>query len=71
MPIVAIKIATQTFNEIFSFKNKKPNSAAIKGIAAKQRSVIAALVCVIDQIKDIIAKPSPAPPTKVGKPPFM
>ena len=71
IPTVAIKIAIQTFNEIFSFRNKKPKSAAIKGIAAKQRSVIAALVCVIDQIKDIMAEPSPKPPSKVGKPPFI
>ena len=47
-PIVAIKIAIQTFKEIFSFKNKNPNSAVKKGIAAKQSNVIAAEVLVIE-----------------------
>ena len=62
MPIAAIIMANQTFNEIFSFKNKKPSKAVINGIAAKQSNVIAALVFVIDQIKVIIAIPSPKPP---------
>ena len=62
IPIAAIIIANQTFNKIFSFKNKKPNKAEINGIAAKQSNVIAALVFVIDQIKVIIAIPSPEPP---------
>ena len=62
IPITAIIIATQTFNETFSFKNKKPSKAVINGIAAKQSNVIAALVFVIDQIKVIIAIPSPKPP---------
>ena len=35
IPIVAINIDIQTFNEIFSFKNKKANNAVKKGIAAK------------------------------------
>ena len=62
IPIVAIDIATQTFNEIFSFKNKNPNNAVKKGIAAKQSKVTAALVFVIEYIKVIIAIPSPEPP---------
>ena len=48
IPTVAIKIATQTLIDIFSFKNKKPNSAVKNGIAAKQSKVIAALVLVIE-----------------------
>jgi len=48
IPIVAINIAIQTFKDIFSFRNKKPNKAVKKGIAAKQSKVIAALVCVIE-----------------------
>ena len=35
IPIAAIIIAIQTFVEIFSFKNKKPKNAVMKGIAAK------------------------------------
>tara|TARA_A100001015_G_C14474835_1_gene513187 strand:- start:30 stop:401 length:372 start_codon:yes stop_codon:yes gene_type:complete len=62
IPIVAIKIETQTFKEIFSFKNKNARSAVKKGIAAKHNKVIAALVFVIENIKDIIAIPSPHPP---------
>ena len=63
MPIAATIIATQTFNVIFSFKNKKPNNAVMNGMEAKQRSVIAALVCVIDHMNVIIAQPKPVPPT--------
>ena len=48
IPIVAIEIAIQTFKEILSFKNKKPNNAVKKGIAAKHKSVTAALVFVIE-----------------------
>ena len=48
--------------EIFSFKNRKPSSAVIKGIAAKHNKVTAAVVLVIDQIKVIIAVPKPTPP---------
>ena len=70
IPMAAIIIAIQTFNEIFSFKNKKPSKAVINGMAAKQRSVIAALVFVIDQIKVIIAMPSPTPPIMPEKPIF-
>ena len=47
-PTVAIKIETQTFKEIFSFKNKNANNAVKKGIAAKQSKVIAADVLVIE-----------------------
>ena len=62
MPTDATNIAIQTFTDIFSFKNKKPNKAVIKGIAAKHNKVIAAVVFVMDQIKVIIAVPSPIPP---------
>ena len=48
MPIVAIIIAIHTLIEIFSFKNKKPNKAVKKGIAAKHSSVIAAVVLVME-----------------------
>ena len=48
IPAVARKIEIQTFKEIFSFKNKKANNAVKKGIAAKQSSVTAALVLVIE-----------------------
>ena len=48
IPAVAIKIEIQTFKEIFSFKNKKPNNAVKKGIAAKHNNVTAALVLVIE-----------------------
>ena len=61
-PAVAMIIAIQTFNEIFSFKNKKPNNAVKKGIAARQSKVIAAVVLVIEYINVIIANPRPDPP---------
>ena len=48
IPTVAIKIETQTFKEIFSFKNKNANNAVKKGIAARHSKVIAALVFVIE-----------------------
>ena len=48
IPIVAIKIDIQTFNEILSLRNKKARSAVKKGIAAKQSKVIAADVLVIE-----------------------
>ena len=70
IPIAAITIENQTFIEIVSFKNKKPNKAVINGIAARHNNVIAALVCVIDQIKVIIATPSPIPPIMPEKPIF-
>jgi hypothetical protein len=65
---ISINIVNQTFNEIVSFKNKKPSKAVIKGMAAKQSKVIATLVFVIDQIKQIIARPSPTPPITPEKP---
>ena len=71
IPIVAIKIETQTFKEIFSFKNKNARSAVKKGIAAKHNKVIAALVFVIENIKDIIAIPSPHPPIIPDRPIFL
>ena len=71
IPNVAIPIANQTLIEIFSFRKRKPNSAVIKGIAAKQRSVIAAVVFVIDQINVIIAIAKPRPPTTPEIPIFL
>ena len=71
IPIVAIIIAIQTLNEIFSFKNKNPKNAVMKGIAAKHNKVIAAEVFVIDQIKVIIAIPSPALPINPDIPTFL
>ena len=64
IPIVAMMIEIQTFKEIFSFKNKKASKAVKKSIAAKQSKVIAALVFVIENIKEIIAIPRPEPPIK-------
>ena len=61
----------QTFIEIFSFKNKKANKAVKKGIAAKHKSVIAALVFVIEYINEIIAIPSPTPPDRPDLPIFL
>ena len=61
-PIEATIIAIQTLVDIFSFKNKKPNNAVIKGIAARHNNVIATVVLVIDQINVIIAVPRPIPP---------
>ena len=68
IPIVAINIDIQTFKEIFSFKNRKASKAVKNGIAAKQSRVIAALVFVIENIKEIIATPSPVPPIKPETP---
>ena len=68
IPIVAINIDIQTFKEIFSLKNKKASSAVKKGIAAKHNKVIAALVFVIENMKEIIATPRPDPPIKPDKP---
>ena len=48
IPIVAINIEIQTFNEIFSLRNKKAKSAVKKGMAARQSKVIAAEVLVIE-----------------------
>ena len=53
------------------FKNKKPNKAVMNGIAAKQRSVIAAVVLVIDQINVIMAIAKPHPPIKPEMPIFL
>ena len=68
IPKVATIIDIHTLGEIFSFKNKKPNKAVIKGIAAKVSKVIAAVVCVIDHIKVVMANPSPVPPINPDKP---
>ena len=71
IPTVAIPIDIQTFVDIVSFKNKKPNKAVINGIAARQRRVIAAEVLVIDQINVIIARARPVPPTIPEIPIFL
>ena len=71
IPIVAIDIDTQTFVEILSFKNKKASIAVKKGIAAKQSKVTAAVVFVIEYIKEIIATPSPNPPINPDLPTFL
>jgi hypothetical protein len=68
IPIVAIIIDIQTFKVIFSLKNKKANNAVKKGIAAKHNKVIAALVLVIENIKQIIAIPRPEPPIRPEMP---
>ena len=70
IPIVAIIIEIQTFIEIFSFKNKKANKAVKNGIAARQSKVIAALVLVIENMKEIIATPKPDPPIRPERPIF-
>ena len=70
IPMVAIKIETQTFREILSFKNRKAINAVKNGIAAKHNKVIAALVFVIENIKQIIATPNPEPPINPDKPNF-
>ena len=62
IPAAATIMDIHTLIVIFSFKNKKPNKAVKKGIAARHKRVIAADVFVIDHIKDIIAIPSPNPP---------
>ena len=64
IPKVAINIDIHTFIDISSFKNKKPKRAVIKGIAAKHKRVIAAVVLVIDHINVVIAIPKPIPPIK-------
>ena len=68
IPNAATNIEIQTVREIFSLKNKKPNKAVMKGMAAKHKRVTAADVFVIDQIKVIIAVPSPIPPTRPETP---
>ena len=62
IPIVAIDIEIHTFKEICSFKNTKAKRAVKKGIAAKHNNVIAAVVFVMEYIKEIIAIPRPKPP---------
>ena len=70
IPMAAITIAIHTLKDTFSFKNKNPNNAVIKGMAAKHNNVTAAVVFVIDQMKVIIAVPSPIPPIKPDIPIF-
>ena len=62
IPTVAINIATQTFNEIFSFKNKKPSKAVKKGMAAKTKQSNCSTSICNGVNKEIIAIPSPEPP---------
>ena len=71
IPMAAIPIAIQTLMDILSFKNKKPNNAVMKGIAARQRSVTAAVVLVIDQINVIIPVAKPHPPDRPEIPIFL
>ena len=68
IPIVAMIIDIQTFKDIFSFKNKKASNAVKNGIAARHNNVIAALVFVIENMKEIIAIPKPDPPISPDKP---
>ena len=70
IPIDAIIIDIQTLNEIFSFKNKNPSKAVMKGMAARQSKVMAADVLVMDQIKEIIANAKPNPPITPDSPIF-
>ena len=48
IPMVATIIEIQTLNEICSFRNINAKSAVKKGIAAKHKRVIAAVVFVIE-----------------------
>ena len=68
---MAIIIEIQTFIEILSLRNKKPRNAVIKGIAARHNNETAAVVFIIDQIKEIIAIPKPIPPIKPDNPIFL
>ena len=69
-PKVATNIAIHTVIKILSLKNKNPKRAVIKGIAARQSKVTAAVVLVIDQINVIIAVARPKPPINPEKPIF-
>ena len=71
IPIVARIIDTHTFIEIFSLRNKKAKIAVKKGIAAKHNRVTAAVVFVIEYIKETIATPSPQPPINPDLPTFL
>ena len=62
IPKAATIIDIHTVKEILSFKNINPSIAVINGMAAKHNYVTAADVLEIDQIKVIIADPSPIPP---------
>ena len=68
IPVVAINIEIHTLIDICSFKNKKPNSAVIKGIDAKHKRVTATEVLVTDNINVIMPIPKPIPPTKPETP---
>ena len=71
IPIVATIIEIQTLSEILSFRNKKASSAVKNGMAAKHNKVIAAVVFVIEYIKEIIAIPRPQPPSNPDLPTFL
>ena len=71
IPIVATIIEIQTLSEILSFRNKKASSAVKNGMAAKHNKVIAAVVFVIEYIKEIIATPTPHPPSNPDLPIFL
>ena len=71
IPIEAIIIDTHTFIEIFSLRNKKAKIAVKKGIAAKHNKVTAAVVFVIEYIKETIATPNPQPPINPDLPTFL
>ena len=71
IPIVAVIIEIHTLKEICSFKNMKASNAVKKGIAAKHNKVMAAVVFVIEYMKDIIAIPRPDPPIIPDFPIFL
>ena len=71
IPMVATIIEIQTLSVIFSFRNKKASNAVKNGIAAKHNKVIAADVFVIEYIKEIIATPSPHPPSNPDLPTLL
>ena len=71
IPTVAINIDIQTFNVILSLRNKKAKIAVKKGIAAKHNNVIAALVFVMEYMKEIMATPNPVPPINPDLPTFL
>ena len=62
IPIAATIIDVKVIAEIFSLRKIYPNIAVINGIAANIKSVTAAVVCVIDHIKHIMAIPKDIPP---------
>ncbi len=71
IPIVAMTIEIQTLIEMCSFKKTNASKAVKKGIAARHNKVIAAVVLVIEYIKEIIAIPRPSPPIIPDFPIFL